>query len=69
MRLPVSDAVFSITANVSGLCVVDVCGNFRCRGTTKEMREQNPLNARHPACEHRRVLVPVVFVNPFFNRL
>ena len=33
-----------------------VCGRIRCRTATKWMREQNPLSARQPACEHRRVL-------------
>jgi len=29
----------------------------------KEMRAQNPLNARQPACDHRRVLCGRVFVS------
>jgi len=32
------------------------CGRISCRETTKEMRAQRLLNARQPACAHRRVL-------------
>ena len=31
-------------------------GEFPVAIATKEMRAQNPLSARQPACEHRRVL-------------
>jgi hypothetical protein len=37
-----------------------VCGRIRCRTATRRMRAQNPQSARQPACEHRRVLWPVV---------
>lgn len=31
-------------------------GGFTVVERQKEMRAQNPLSARQPACEHRRVL-------------
>jgi len=46
----------NIAANGYGLWALAVCGNIRCRGTTKWMREQNLQIARQPACAHRRVL-------------
>jgi hypothetical protein len=38
-------------------------GEFPVAIATKEMRAQNPLSARQPACEHRRVLAAVFFIH------
>ena len=51
---------FTLVHNVSGLWARAVCGRIRCRTATMRMRAQNPQSARQPACEHRRVLWPVV---------
>ena len=49
-------SVFELPPNDRGYGHLAVCGRISCRETTKEMRAQNPLSARQPACEHRRVL-------------
>ena len=40
-------------------------GEFPVVKRQKEMRAQNPLSARQPACEHRRVLAVAHF--QYFN--
>ena len=52
----------TMPANDRGYGHLAVCGSIRCRETTKWMREQNLLNARQPANEHRRVLAVRCFV-------
>ena len=53
---------FRLAGNDRGYGHPAVCGSIRCRGTTKWMRAQNPLSARRPAGEHRRVLGAVHFI-------
>ncbi len=49
--------IFStMPANDRGYGLGRSAGEFPVVIATKEMRAQNPLSARQPACEHRRVL-------------
>ena len=59
--LRMQKSFFTLAPNDRGYGHLAVCGSIRCRETTKWMREQNLLNARQPANEHRRVLWPVVW--------
>jgi hypothetical protein len=47
---------FRLAANDRGYGHGRVAGEFPVVKRQKEMRAQNPLSARQPACEHRRVL-------------
>ena len=50
-----------MTPNDRGYGLGRAAGEFPVAMATKEMRAQNLLSARQPACEHRRVLAAVVW--------
>ena len=52
-----------MTPNDRGDGLGRAAGGFPVAIATKEMRAQNPLSARQPACEHRRVLCASSLLN------
>ena len=53
---------FTMTHNDRGYGHGRFAGEFPVVKRQREMRAQNPLSARQPACEHRRVLCVRSFV-------